>query len=45
MVTMLATLDISSAKDDYGKAINFTPEFSTGLTRYLVPDALISSGY
>jgi hypothetical protein len=32
IVTMLATLDISSAKDDQGKAINFTPEFTTGLT-------------
>ena len=36
IVTMLATLDISSAKDDQGKVINFTPEFTTGLTRYLL---------
>ncbi|OAX33955.1 cytochrome P450 [Rhizopogon vinicolor AM-OR11-026] len=33
VVTMLATLDISYAKDDQGKVINFTPEFTTGLTR------------
>ncbi|KAJ8584266.1 hypothetical protein M405DRAFT_827103 [Rhizopogon salebrosus TDB-379] len=31
---MLATLDISSAKDDQGNAIDFTPEFTTGLTCY-----------
>ncbi|KAJ8584259.1 cytochrome P450 [Rhizopogon salebrosus TDB-379] len=34
IVTMLATLDISSAKDDKGNAIDFTPEFTTGLTCY-----------
>ncbi|KAG0698690.1 cytochrome P450 [Suillus ampliporus] len=36
IVTMLATLDISSAKDDQGKVINFTPEFTTGLSQYIV---------
>ncbi|KAJ8581526.1 cytochrome P450 [Rhizopogon salebrosus TDB-379] len=34
IVTMLATVDISSPKDDNGEAIKFTPEFSTGLTRH-----------
>jgi hypothetical protein len=33
---MLATVYISSAKDDQGKVINFTPEFTAGLGRYLV---------
>ena len=33
IVTMLATLDISMAKDDQGDVINFTPEFTTGITR------------
>ncbi|OAX33870.1 cytochrome P450 [Rhizopogon vinicolor AM-OR11-026] len=37
IVTMLATLDISSAKDDNGKVINFTPRFTTGLERHPVP--------
>ncbi|KAG1855587.1 hypothetical protein F4604DRAFT_1628512 [Suillus subluteus] len=31
---MLATLDISSAKDDQGKVISFTPTFTMGV-RYL----------
>ncbi|OAX33178.1 hypothetical protein K503DRAFT_804583 [Rhizopogon vinicolor AM-OR11-026] len=31
---MLATLDISSAKDDEGEVINFIPEFTSGLTRH-----------
>ncbi|KAG1785838.1 cytochrome P450 [Suillus plorans] len=30
---MLATLDISSAKDSQGKAINFTPKFIPGVVR------------
>ncbi|KAG1855592.1 hypothetical protein F4604DRAFT_1628516 [Suillus subluteus] len=30
---MLATLDISSAKDDQGKVISFTPTFTTGVAR------------
>ncbi|KAG2057780.1 cytochrome P450 [Suillus hirtellus] len=34
IVTMLAALDISSAKDDQGKVITFTPTFITGLVRY-----------
>jgi len=34
IATMLATINISSVKDDQGKAINFTPEFSTGLSRH-----------
>ncbi|KAJ8583378.1 cytochrome P450 [Rhizopogon salebrosus TDB-379] len=34
IVTMLATLDISPAKDDQGNAVNFTPEFTTGLACY-----------
>ncbi|KAG2357360.1 cytochrome P450 [Suillus spraguei] len=33
IVTMLATLDISAAKDDQGKVINFTPTFIPGLIR------------
>jgi cytochrome P450 len=33
IVTMLAMLDISSAKDDQGKVINFTPTFIPGLAR------------
>jgi len=36
IATMLATINISSVKDDQGRAINFTPEFSTGLSRYLI---------
>ncbi|KAG1839787.1 cytochrome P450 [Suillus subluteus] len=31
IATMLATLDISSAKDDQGKVISFTPTFITGV--------------
>ncbi|KAG2089752.1 cytochrome P450 [Suillus discolor] len=33
IVTMLATLDISSAKDDQGKATSFTPIFIPGVVR------------
>ncbi|KAG0699967.1 cytochrome P450 [Suillus ampliporus] len=33
IVTMLATVDISPAKDSQGKVIAFTPEFTTGLSR------------
>ncbi|KAG1825404.1 cytochrome P450 [Suillus variegatus] len=36
IVTMLATMKFSSAKDDQGKVIEFTPQFTTGLTRYCV---------
>ncbi|OAX41196.1 cytochrome P450 [Rhizopogon vinicolor AM-OR11-026] len=36
IATMLVTLNISSAKDDDGKTITFTPEFTTGLTRHPV---------
>jgi len=37
VVTMLATLDISTAKDDQGRVIDFIPDFSRpGLTRCLV---------
>ncbi|KAG1837792.1 cytochrome P450 [Suillus subalutaceus] len=36
IVTMLATVEFSSAKDDQGKVIEFTPQFTTGLTQYLV---------
>ncbi|KAG1745498.1 cytochrome P450 [Suillus paluster] len=36
IVTMLATVDFSLAKDDQGKVIDFTPQFTTGLTQYLV---------
>ncbi|KAG1786896.1 cytochrome P450 [Suillus plorans] len=32
IVTMLSTVDIFSAKDDQGNAIDFTPEFATGIT-------------
>ncbi|KAG2134904.1 cytochrome P450 [Suillus bovinus] len=31
IATMLATLDISPAKDDQGKVISFTPKFITGM--------------
>ncbi|KAJ8593694.1 cytochrome P450 [Rhizopogon salebrosus TDB-379] len=33
IVTMLATLDISYPKDDQGKLMKFTPEFTSGITR------------
>ncbi|KAG1849790.1 cytochrome P450 [Suillus tomentosus] len=33
IVTMLATVEFSSAKDDQGKVIEFTPQFTTGATR------------
>ncbi|KAG2368707.1 cytochrome P450 [Suillus spraguei] len=33
MVTMLATMDFSFAKDDQGKVIDFTPQFNPGLVR------------
>ncbi|KAG1855560.1 cytochrome P450 [Suillus subluteus] len=36
IVTMLATVEFSSAKDDQGKVIEFTPRFTTGLSQYLV---------
>ncbi|KAJ8580051.1 hypothetical protein M405DRAFT_938907 [Rhizopogon salebrosus TDB-379] len=32
IAAMLATVDISPAKDDQVKVIEFTPEFTTGLT-------------
>ncbi|KAG1737190.1 cytochrome P450 [Suillus lakei] len=32
IATMLATVDFSFAKDDQGKVIDFTPQFTTGLT-------------
>lgn len=32
IVTMLATVEFSPAKDDQGNAIEFTPRFTTGLT-------------
>ncbi|KAG1775731.1 cytochrome P450 [Suillus placidus] len=35
IATMLATVDISSAKDDQGKTIDFTPKFMVGVVRYL----------
>ncbi|KAG1739604.1 cytochrome P450 [Suillus lakei] len=34
--TMLATVDFSFAKDDQGKVIDFTPQFTTGLTHSAV---------
>ncbi|KAG2053796.1 cytochrome P450 [Suillus hirtellus] len=34
IATMLATLNISPAKDDQGKEISFTPEFIPGLVRF-----------
>ncbi|KAG1785991.1 cytochrome P450 [Suillus plorans] len=37
IVTMLAALDISSAKDDQGKVISFTPTFITGLLSCYLP--------
>ncbi|KAG2038735.1 cytochrome P450 [Suillus americanus] len=43
IVTMLATVEFSSAKDDQGKVIEFTPRFTTGLTQYLVFSRIISS--
>jgi cytochrome P450 len=33
IATMLATLDISSPKDNQGKAISFSPTFTTGVVR------------
>ncbi|KAG1855551.1 cytochrome P450 [Suillus subluteus] len=33
IVTMLATVNFSFAKDDQGKVIDFTPQFNTGLIR------------
>ncbi|KAG2060456.1 cytochrome P450 [Suillus hirtellus] len=36
IVTMLATMDFSFAKDDQGKAIDFVPEFNPGLVRSLM---------
>ncbi|KAG1855555.1 hypothetical protein F4604DRAFT_1800011, partial [Suillus subluteus] len=36
IVTMLATVEFSSAKDDQGKVIEFAPRFTTGLIQYLV---------
>ncbi|KAG1739609.1 cytochrome P450 [Suillus lakei] len=36
LVTMLATVEFSSAKDDQGNVIEFTPQFTTGLAQYLV---------
>ncbi|KAG2089751.1 cytochrome P450 [Suillus discolor] len=35
IATMLATVDISSAKDDQGKTIDFTAKFMVGVVRYL----------
>ncbi|KAG1725603.1 cytochrome P450, partial [Suillus lakei] len=32
IVTMLATMEFSSAKDDQGNVIQFTPQFTTGLS-------------
>ncbi|KAG0696094.1 cytochrome P450 [Suillus ampliporus] len=50
IVTMLATVDFSSTKDDQGNVIDFTSEFTTGLTQYLVsscrfilPSLIVSS--
>ncbi|KAG2358316.1 cytochrome P450 [Suillus spraguei] len=36
IVTMLATVKFSAAKDDQGKVIEFTPQFTAGLTRCLM---------
>ncbi|KAG1899593.1 cytochrome P450 [Suillus fuscotomentosus] len=36
IVTMLATVEFSSAKDDQGKVIEFTPQFTTGITRSFI---------
>ncbi|KAG0702607.1 cytochrome P450 [Suillus ampliporus] len=36
IVTMLAMVDFSSLKDDQGKVIDFTPQFTTGITRSLI---------
>ncbi|KAG0697624.1 cytochrome P450 [Suillus ampliporus] len=33
IATMLATVDLSPARDDQGNVIEFTPQFKTGLTR------------
>ncbi|KAG2100409.1 cytochrome P450 [Suillus discolor] len=43
IVTMLAALDISSAKDDQGKVISFTPTFITGLVRYSTSSSFVLS--
>ncbi|KAG2100141.1 cytochrome P450 [Suillus discolor] len=44
IVTMLATVEFSFAKNDQGKVIEFTPEFTTGLFQYLF-SCVISSRY
>ncbi|KAG2126246.1 cytochrome P450, partial [Suillus bovinus] len=36
IATMLATVEFSFAKDDQGEMINFTPQFTTELTRCFV---------
>ncbi|KAG0693088.1 cytochrome P450 [Suillus ampliporus] len=36
IVTMLATVDFSLAKDDQGNVIEFTPQFTTGITHTVV---------
>ncbi|KAG2126532.1 cytochrome P450 [Suillus clintonianus] len=36
IVTMLAMVDFSSAKDDQGKVIDFTPQFTTGLVHSVI---------
>ncbi|KAG2069064.1 cytochrome P450 [Suillus decipiens] len=36
IATMLATIEFSFAKDDEGKIVDFTPQFTTGLTQYFV---------
>jgi hypothetical protein len=33
---MLATLDISAAKDDQGKVVSFVPTFIAGVVRYVI---------
>ncbi|KAG6334580.1 hypothetical protein ID866_4517 [Astraeus odoratus] len=37
MVSILATLYIGKAKDEFGNEIDFEPEFTTGVTRYPKP--------
>ncbi|KAG2126531.1 cytochrome P450 [Suillus clintonianus] len=43
IVTMLATVDFSSAKDGQGKVIDFTPQFITGIIRYLFRHSILLS--
>jgi hypothetical protein len=40
---MLAAVEFSFAKDDQGRVIDFTPQFTAGLTQYFFPCIIIFS--